>query len=321
MANRTLTVMKSNVGNAIQDSSTPMLALIQNYINDRLKEIYSRMKLQGYIRADYSLTTTSGTEDYVLPQDFDTELTVLDTTNKRALTRIDIQQNVAGFSSQINDTGTTTHYLILDKTTITQPTSASTISVSSSSSSDTTQTIFIKGYDSNGYEDYESITLTGTTPVVSTKTYSRLKTISKSAATVGTVTLTSNSGVVTNAVLSRQMLDYRIKVIRFVQIPNQAMVIEINYIPGFMELNQAYDYPIFDCTDVLEAGATSDGLRYKRKFAEAADFDIIFEKRLANLIFNYEAQPNKVQLFSPRPYRREFWIGSNVDDSRRYGVF
>ena len=321
MANRTLTVMKNNVANAVQDTSTSMLALIQNYINDRLKEIYSRMKLQGYLRTDYSLTTTSGTEDYVLPQDFDTELTVLDTTNKRALTRIDIQQNVAGFPSQINDTGTTTHYLILDKTTLTQPTSASTISVSSSSASDTTQTVFIKGYDSNGYEDYESIALTGTTPVVSTKTYSRLKTISKSAATTGTVTLTSNSGAVTNAVLSRQMLDYRIKVIRFVQIPNQAMVIEINYIPGFMELNQTYDYPIFDCADILEAGATSDALRYKRRYSQAADFDIIFEKRLANLIFNNEAQPNKVQLFSPRPYRREFWIGGNVDDSRRYGVF
>ena len=320
MANRTLTLMKSNVGNAVQDTSASMLSLIQNYINDRMKEVYSRVKLQGVLRSDYSFSTTAGTEDYVLPQDFDSEMTVIDTTNKRPLCRLDMQQVVGSFSGQINDQGTTTHYVIMDKTVQNQPSSASTISIVSSSASDTSQTVFIRGYDANGYEDYESVTLVGTTPVVTSASFLRLKEISKSGVTVGTVTLTSNSGAVTNAVLSRPMLDYRIKLMRLVQIPSSVFTVEINYIPGFLEMTQSYDYPLIDCADVLEAGATADALRYKRQYQKASDFDIIFEKRLANLIFTNEAQPNKIQLFSPKPYQREFYTG-NADDTRRYGIF
>jgi len=297
-----------------------MLALIQNYLNDRLKEVYSRLKLQGTIRTDYSFPTVGGTEDYVLPQDFDSELTVIDITNKRNLMRLDMQQTVGTFQGQINDTGTTTHYAIIDRTVLAQPSSASTISVVSSSTSDTSQKVFIRGFDTNGYEDYEEVTLNGTTPVASSGTYVRIKQISKSAVTVGTVTLTSNSGAVTNAVLSRPMLDYRIKIMRLIQIPASVFTVECNYIPGFLEMTQTYDYPLVDCADVLEAGATADALRYKRQYQKASDHDIIFEKRLANLVFNNEAQPNKIQLFAPKPYQREYQSG-NADDTRRYGVF
>lgn len=317
--NRRLTTIKSNVASMIQDSSAPMLALIQNYINDRYREIKQRLSIVDVQRTDYSFTTTAGTEDYVLPQDFLKEFTVMDKTNKRQLSRLDSQQQVDNFSWDLDGNGTTTHYMILDKTCNKQPTSASAIAVVSSSGSDTTQTVYIKGLDSNGYEDYETITLTGTTPANSTKSYTHILMVSKSAVTAGTVTLTSNSGAVTNAVMSRQMLDYRVKVMRLVQIPGGSYTIEVSYAQRENELNQDGDYPILDCYDALEAGATADALRYKRQYAKAADWDVIFEKRIANLAYAYEAQPNKVNVFNPRTYRQ--FENGNVDDARRYGVF
>jgi hypothetical protein len=119
--------------------------------------------------------------------------------------------------------------------------------------------------------------------------------------------------------MSRQMLDYRVKIMRLVQIPASSYVIEVSYAQRENELNQDGDYPILDCYDALEAGATADALRYKRQYAKAADFDVIFEKRIANLAYAHEAQPNKVNLFNPRTYRS--FEGGNVDDARRYGVF
>lgn len=317
--NRRLTTIRSNVASMVQDTSAPMLALIQNYINDRYREVKQRLAIVDIQRSDYTFTTTAGTEDYVLPMDFWREYSVLDKTNKRQLSRIDTQQVVDNYSWAPDQQGITTHYQVLDKTCNKQPTSASVISVSSSSASDTSQTVFIKGLDTNGYEDYETISLNGTNVITSTKTYTQILMISKSGVTAGTVTLTSNSGAVTNAVISRQMLDYRVKILRLVQIPNGSWTIEINYQQRENELNQDGDYPVVDCYDILEAGATADALRYKRQYAKAADWDVIFEKRLNNLAYAYEASPNKVNVFNPRTYRA--FENGNVDDARRYGVF
>lgn len=317
--NRRLTTIKSNVASMVQDSSASMLALIQNYINDRYREVKQRLSLVDSQRSDYQFTTTAGTKDYVLPQDFLKEFSVVDRTNKRQLSRVDTQVVADNYIWDADSNGVITHYQVLEKTASGQPTSASAIAVVSSSASDTSQTVYIKGLDSNGYEDYETVTLNGTTPVNSTKSYTRILMLSKSAVTAGTVTLTSNSGVVTLAVISRQMLDYRVKIMRLINTPDNSYTIELNYQQRENELNQDGDYPIIDCYDALEAGATADALRYKRQYAKAADWDVIFEKRIANIAYAAEAQPNKVNLFNPKTYRS--FEGGNVDDSRRYGVF
>lgn len=61
--NRRLTTIKSNVANMVQDTSSPMLALIQNYINDRYREVKQRLAIIDIQRSDYMFTTTAGTEE------------------------------------------------------------------------------------------------------------------------------------------------------------------------------------------------------------------------------------------------------------------
>ncbi len=316
--NRTFNTLKSNVGKMVGDSSTSMLALIAGFINDRATEIYRRCNLLDVNRGDYSFSVTAGTEDYPLPSDFGKELTVVDKTNGKKLSRIDVQENIDYNYASLDTAGSVDGYMLMDKTVRAQPSAASQLSIKSASASDTTQTVYIKGLDTDGYETYEEQTLTGTSAVTSTYTYTRILLISKSAATVGAVTITSNAAAVTNAIMSREMLEHRVKVLRLVSVPNSGITVEMNYIQRILPMSQDYDYPIIDCGEVLEAGATADAWRFKRQFGKAADLDVIFEKRLANLQFDYESQPNKVQLFKPRISGR---YEGNVDDCRRYGVF
>jgi hypothetical protein len=317
--NRTFATITNNVGLMIGDSTSAMSSLIKSYINDRMAEVLKRTNILDVNRADYSFSTTSGTEDYILPSDFGKEIIVRDATNKVNLSRVDSQSNVMLNPYSTDDTGVVKQYVILDKTYQEQPSSASVISFVSSSASDTSQIMYVKGFDSNGYEDYEQKQINGTTTVSTTKSFSRIVSVSKSALTSGTITVTSNSGAKTIAVMSRAMLEYRVKVMRLVNIPNATLTIDVIYIPKMLPMVQDYDYPIIDCADILEAGATADAWRFKRQFSKAADMDIIFEKRLANLLFDTENQPNKLNLFRPQSYRYHE-SNSNVNDSR-YGVF
>lgn len=83
---------------------------------------------------------------------------------------------------------------------INQPYSASQLTLSSTSASDTTQSVSIFG-TVNGFPDYEAVTLTGTTDATTTKTFSAIERVVKSTSTTGRVLVKSNSGTNSVAVL------------------------------------------------------------------------------------------------------------------------
>lgn len=88
---------------------------------------------------------------------------------------------------------------------ITQPSSASSISCVSDSSSDTTQSITIYGVVDNN-RIIETVELNGTSSVSTDNSFLEIISVKKSSETTGTVTLTSNSGAVTNCTLSANEL-------------------------------------------------------------------------------------------------------------------
>jgi len=83
-----------------------------------------------------------------------------------------------------------------------QPSAASTLSVVSSSASDTTsgKAVTVRGTTTNGITS-ESLTPTGTTPVVTTNSYTKILQVTKAAVWVGNMTMTSDAGAVTNLFL------------------------------------------------------------------------------------------------------------------------
>lgn len=89
---------------------------------------------------------------------------------------------------------------------VTQPSSASALAIASSLAADTTQKLIVEGLV-DSLEDYEVITLTGTTPASTSKSFSYIKGMRLDKAATGTVTVTSNSAAVTNATLTAGQLE------------------------------------------------------------------------------------------------------------------
>lgn len=303
--NKSFTTMKSNVGGNIQDTSSDMLTKIGVYINDRYEEVRKRIKhaLTSYARADYTFSTVAGTEDYVLPQDIGEVISVIDKTNRIQLVGLTVSDWIDKNYSAIDTQASVNNYVIFDSPVKAQPSASGVVSVVSSSASDTTQSVYVRGLDADGVETSESITLTGTSGANGSISFSRIIGISKSAVSVGNVTVTRDA--VTLSVLAPNALESRFKIMRMVSIPSSVIVVEIQYLQKFLPLINAYDYPLIDCGDILEAGATADGWRYKRMNAKAQDWEAIYEKKLANLAFDQESRIGKVNLFNVAHYSRE----------------
>lgn len=304
MINRLFSTVVANVGSNIQDTSTPMQTIIKRFSNDAYFEILRRFNWDT-IDPDYSFPTVAGTQDYVLPNNFKKEIYLYDTTNLRYIPYISLAQLVEKFPESISTQGLVEQYTIFPDVVRTQPTSASTLSIVSSSASDTTQQVRVKGTDSNDVEIEESVTLTGTVAAVTTNSYKEIRSISKSATTVGRITITSNSGVVTNAILSLTDLDYKVTKIRLHSIPNSVITYKLPYHINPYPLVNDMDTPIIDCAEGIELGATMRAWRYKRQFQKAQEFERLFEKWINDVIWDKENQPNRTNLLNPKPYSRE----------------
>ena len=108
------------------------------------------------------------------------------------------------------------------------PSSASILTLSSSSSSDTTQSITIRGVVS-GEIDIEEIALSGTSSVATTKSFTSIISIGKSAVTAGRVTITSNSAAVTIATLSPQEQTIKLRKFRAYPTPDATYTYEFKH--------------------------------------------------------------------------------------------
>lgn len=301
--NKTFTSMKTTVGQNVQDTSSSMLSIIGGYINDRYKEIRQRLKhcLVRTGRLDYVVSVSS--EDIVLPDDVADVVSVIDKTNNLRLEEVSPQDWVNRNYATIDTAGTVDSYTVYDSVVRAQPAAAGVVTIVSSSASDTTQTVYVNGINASGVQVDETITLNGTTNVNGTTSFTRILGISKSAVTVGMITVTRDT--TTLAYMAPDATTHYVKVMRFGAIPASTLSVEIIYNQKQLPLLNNYDYPLFDCCDVLEAGATADTWRYKRQHAKASDWEQIYEKKLANLAFDLEASPNRVNMFSPVTYSRE----------------
>lgn len=303
MINRLFSNIYGNVGTNIQDTSSGMATIIKVYINDIYRDLLRRANWQSY-NPDYQITTVAGTRDYVLPSNFGKEKYVYDSSNLRYIPFIDFDSISEKYPALVNTQGTVDRYTIFYRSVRTQPTSASTLSFSSSSSADTTQSVRIKGTDSNDIELEETITLNGMTPVPTVNTYKEIRSITKSATTTGRISGTSNAAAVVIAVLAPADLDYKVKIMRFNQTPGSVIVFNVPYHIEPYSLSNDNDVPVIDCADILELGATAKAWRYKRQFQKAADMQLLYEQGIMQLLWDKENQPNETHLINVRPYDR-----------------
>ena len=120
-----------------------------------------------------------------------------------------------------------------------QPTSASVVQVASTSALDTTQKVLIKGMINEQYVDYEELSLAGIGVVSSTKFFSSIVAVTKSAETVGSVTISTSSATV--GVMAPSEKVFRTRILRLYPAPDAEYDITIKHFAVPAHLQSEYE--------------------------------------------------------------------------------
>lgn len=102
---RAFSTMKDNVATEMQDTSTAMKTLIGKFLNRRYMSVLRAINWQA-INDDYTVSVTSGTQDYELPSDFGKEVACWDSTNNTKIEVGDLGRLWQEFGDQITTAGT-----------------------------------------------------------------------------------------------------------------------------------------------------------------------------------------------------------------------
>jgi len=302
--NKSFSQIKSNIGSRVQDTSSTLGTLIGYWVNDKYRDVISRYEWDE-LYFPHTINASGSVSAYALPSDADRIIICLDSTNGENISEVTNQQFYLENYDTWNSTGTPDKYFLTYDVVKSQPASAETLTVKSSSASDTTQTIFVRGLVS-GEETYENITLNGTSVASATNSYTRILGVSKSASTVGYVTVMENDETTVLSVLPGEQLESSYKIINFHPIPTGAITYKTIIKRRTLPLAQNYDYPVVkDIADIIELGGTAEAWRYKRQFSKAQAFDVMYEKMLSEKIYQREAQPNRINQFTPTALDRD----------------
>ena len=111
---RNFSVIKTNVGNNVQDTSTGFSVILGNYINRRYFQVLRAINW-NYINEDYTISVTAGTQDYTLPTDFSKIVYCVDTTNGREIDGTTIGKIAQAYPNNLTTSGTIRRYATFSK--------------------------------------------------------------------------------------------------------------------------------------------------------------------------------------------------------------
>lgn len=166
-----------------------------------------------------------------------------------------------------------------------QPLEASVVTIVSSSTSDNTGSVTVFGVVS-GYPDYETINMNGITSAAGSKSFTSIERVVKSGSTIGRVTVTTNSGNNTVAVLPVGDTTGGIlyKKIQLFPLPNEIMPINVQYYKDpfrlvndedIHELGQEFD-------EAIILLATSK-MKYENNQTEGDKFYALYQDEIRSL--------------------------------------
>lgn len=108
---RDFSVIKTNIGNSVGDTSATTLSLIGVYVNRRYFQVLRSINWR-YINEDYTVTLVAGTQDYALPADFATELYAVDITDGKELSAVSLQDLAQNYPGDLTTQGEVKRYTI-----------------------------------------------------------------------------------------------------------------------------------------------------------------------------------------------------------------
>lgn len=196
---------------------------------------------------DETLTTVVGQKSYSLHELFDRPYYFYNQTTKSLMSqapRRNLETEVNGLSTDI--TGSAQHFMLRGVSPVlAQPTSASVITLVSTSALDTgaNYEVVIKGINSSNELFAEKVTLTGTTPALTTSSYTKILAVSKERVFNGLLTVTSNAAAVTNLRLQPDEFGRQYQQLWLPSTPTSAEVINYRFYRKPTYLVNDYDIP------------------------------------------------------------------------------
>jgi hypothetical protein len=285
MAEKTFTLMKANVGYMCEnDTSSAFATLAGRWLNDRYKDVWNRYNWSDTINNGYTLTLVNGTANYNLPADFEQEIAVVDITDgiqiKRYNERYWWRERGESYSGGSITNGTSWAYKILREKLKSDgsgfgvlqfdPTPANTHTIAMPYKRICGELISISG---------ECTTNTTNKVIASASTF-----------------ITSG---VTKGMRLKNTTDRTYSIVSSVDSETQ-LTMDTDVCPDGNETFEINTTPaIRNICYILECGAISDGLLYKKQYAKASDFLQKYEYELAKRIGEENKAPNQMHQWIP----------------------
>jgi hypothetical protein len=285
--------LKTNVGVLVQRSDdSSYLTEIGTWINLGLQTLYNSYDSFLELRNRATITTTDGTDLYYMPKDLEKPLKAYNFTDKIPLTILTEEEYTDGNINNLSasNEGNPRSLYFVETVGVKRQVSTSGGTVQAKSSGTETGTgiiVHVEGYLDSSLTiiGSENITVTGTSFVAGAVTFYKILNVSKSADSVGYITLADSSGN-TLSVIDPVERVVRHKAFRLGLIPNDsATSIRVLYKKRLKKLVNAYDYPFVECDDYLIYNAASMAFQQDKetidravtmaKFAENAKFAIL----------------------------------------------
>lgn len=282
----------NSVATKLQVLSTDFYATksIPVWVQERYKKIWDSDNWNDICGTTYQAVIAANGVSFVLPKQY---AAVLKAYNYRTGGPISIRDFVTfgddAFTivTNLNPTNDfTTMARMATQGVYTQLTSAQTVKILSSSTLDKGVTIYVSGLDSNGELIAESIVTNasnGTTPVVSTKTYTTISKISKTLIpTAGIITLTDASNASLGTIGSWETSpEYR--VYRLNGVTSQQSQIQTIVKLAFVPMTNNFDVPFMEMDKAIIYGACADAWEEHRQIDLAAEARTNYEAAMADM--------------------------------------
>lgn len=312
----------SQIGSLVND----FINLTLNQINDPAWAFDRRWggagndynHLWSWLKRKSTFSTASGQADYRMERDVDRIAIMRQTTSP---TRI-VQVTDDTFFRQLpnpTETGLPRFYRMWEIDGLsTKLSSADTLTIVSSSSSDGTSfTVSVTGYVS-GKLISELVTLNGTTSVVTSNTFdAREVFISKSANTTGNITITKTTGGTTLLVVGPQEISPRFKVVTLYPEPSSVITIFNEYYKRIKELVNDSDAPEFDPKwhYVVTFGVIAKIYQFLGKTSDYEAQMSVFASAVRSMVASDLVVPDLIEKPSRRRQQPQLWVARSEEDA------
>lgn len=283
----TLKQIRDNIASATRE--TQVGSLIDTFINLSLQQIHN-YHTWTWLRRKQTFDTVASQEDYNLDEEVDRIAVLRQRTSPTRLVYVpDELFYKLEPDPESTSASTPRYYRLWEETGFsTNLSSADTLIVVSSSTSDGSAfTVRITGRDSNGLVVTETVTLNGTTNVTTSTSFaaSSLMSVSKSAVTTGTITLSRTTGGTVLSRLAPNDVAPRFKRLSLFPIPSDVITMYLEYYERLRPLVNDTDIAQMNSQWVWVAreGALAKMWTYKQNEAASALSQRNFEQGLAQM--------------------------------------